>query len=76
MYAEIIERKILTNINADTHWWIPDSGFLIMPENDDEMEALIDLVEKYHPNPEPEYCEACKAADAIAEEKHFDPNIG
>lgn len=76
MYTEIIERKILTEINDETHWWVSDSGFLIMPENDEEMEDLINLVEQYHPNPDPEYCEACKAADEIVKEKHFDPNIG
>lgn len=76
MYAEIIERKILTDINEETRWWISDAGFLLMPENDKEMEDLIELVEKYHPDPHPEYCEACKAANGMEEKERFDPNIG
>jgi hypothetical protein len=76
MYAEIIERKILTDINEKTRWWITDEGFLIMPENDEEMKDLIELVEKYHPDPDASMCKECQDAVEREEKKYFDPNIG
>ena len=74
MYSEIIERKILTDINDETRWWIVDEGFLVMPENDEEMEDLIELVEKYHSDTS--MCEECKATIEREEKERFDPNIG
>ena len=76
MYAEIIKRNILTDINEDTRWWIEDSGFLVMPENDDEMKAIVSLVEKYHPDPNTNECEECQTIIEQEEKSHFDPNIG
>ena len=76
MYTEIIERKILTDINEETRWWISDAGFLLMPENDKEMEDLIELVEKYHPDPDVSMGEECRDVIEREEKKYFDPNIG
>lgn len=76
MYAEIIERKILTDINEKTRWWIVDEGFCILPENDEEMKDLIELVEKYHPNPDVSTCKEYQDVIEREEKSHFDPNIG
>jgi hypothetical protein len=76
MYTEIIERHILTDIDIETRWWIVDEGFLIMPENDKEMADLIELVEKYHPDPDVSTCKEYQDVIEREEKKYFDPNIG
>lgn len=74
MYTELIERKILTGVSDEENWFTEQEGILILPESENELEDLVDMLQSHFPDPEHYICDDCKER-LEADEKRFDPNM-